>query len=55
MLLGVVTGYVAYRAMKAIDDFPVEVLITLALVTGTYAVAQKLGASGPLAVVPPGC
>ena len=54
VLLGVVTGYVAYRAMKAIDDFPVEVLITLALVTGTYALAQKLGASGPLAVVAAG-
>ena len=29
--------------MRAIDDFPVEVLITLALVAGTYALAQKLG------------
>ncbi len=54
LVLGVVTGYVAYRAMRAIDDFPVEVLITLALVTGTYALAQKLGASGPLAVVAAG-
>ena len=54
VLLGIVTGYVAYRAMKAIDDFPVEVLITLALVTGTYAIAQKIGASGPLAVVAAG-
>ncbi|APX85925.1 sodium:proton antiporter [Methylorubrum extorquens] len=54
LVLGVVTGYVAYRAMRAIDDFPVEVLITLALVTGTYAIAQKLGASGPLAVVAAG-
>jgi len=50
----VVTGYVAYRAIRAIDDFPVEVLITLALVAGTYALAQKLGASGPLAVVAAG-
>ena len=52
--LGIVTGYIAYLAMKAIDDFPVEVLITLALVTGTYALAQKLGTSGPLAVVAAG-
>ena len=35
LLLGAVTGYVAYRAMRAIDDYPVEVLITLALVTAT--------------------
>ena len=54
LVLGVVTGYVAYRAMRAIDDFPVEVLITLALVAGTYALAQKLHFSGPLAVVAAG-
>lgn len=54
LLLGVITGYIAYRAMRAVDDFPVEVLITLALVAGTYAVAQKLGTSGPLAVVAAG-
>ncbi|GJE33503.1 Na(+)/H(+) antiporter NhaP [Methylobacterium oxalidis] len=54
LLLGVVTGYVAYRAMRTIDDFPVEVLITLALVAGTYALAQKLHTSGPLAVVAAG-
>lgn len=49
--LGLATGYVAYRAMRAIDDFPVEVLISLALVAGTYAVAAKLHLSGPIAVV----
>ena len=54
LLLGIATGYVAYRAMRTIDDFPVEVLITLALVAGTYALAQKLHASGPLAVVAAG-
>ncbi|MEL6061472.1 MULTISPECIES: cation:proton antiporter domain-containing protein [unclassified Methylobacterium] len=54
LALGVATGYVAYRAMRAIDDFPVEVLITLALVTGTYALAQRIGVSGPLAVVAAG-
>lgn len=53
-MLGLVTGYIAYRSMRAIDDFSVEVLITLALVTGTYALAQKLGTSGPLAVVAAG-
>jgi|TARA_R110000868_G_scaffold38_16_gene382 monovalent cation:H+ antiporter, CPA1 family len=50
-LLGWVTGYLAYRAMRAIDDYPVEVLISLALVTGLYAVASKLHMSGPIAVV----
>ncbi len=50
-LLGLVTGYVAYRAFHAIDDYSIEVLISLALVTGTYALASKLHMSGPIAVV----
>jgi CPA1 family monovalent cation:H+ antiporter len=48
---GLATGFVAYRAMRAIDDYPVEVLISLALVTGTYAAAARLHMSGPIAVV----
>ncbi|ATQ69420.1 MULTISPECIES: cation:proton antiporter [Methylosinus] len=54
LVLGVVTGYVGYRAMRAIDDYPVEVLITIALVMSTYALAQRLHMSGPLAVVAAG-
>ncbi len=49
--LGVMTGFIAYFAMRSIDDYPVEVLISLALVTGTYALAQPLHVSGPIAVV----
>jgi monovalent cation:H+ antiporter, CPA1 family len=49
--LGAVTGYVAYRAMRAIDDYSIEVMISLALVVGSYAIASRLGVSGPLAVV----
>lgn len=54
ILLGLVTGYAAYWAMKLIDDYPIEVLISLALVTGTYAVAQRLHVSGPLSMVAAG-
>jgi len=50
-LLGLAAGFVAYRAMRGIDDYAVEVLITLALVTGTYALADALHISGPIAVV----
>ncbi|MGV8855359.1 MAG: cation:proton antiporter [Devosia sp.] len=50
-LLGLAAGYLCYRAMRAIDDYPVEVLISLALVTGLYALASKLHMSGPIAVV----
>jgi CPA1 family monovalent cation:H+ antiporter len=50
-LLGFLTGYVAYRAMRAIDDYPIEVLISLALVAGAYTLAAQLHLSGPIAVV----
>jgi CPA1 family monovalent cation:H+ antiporter len=50
-VLGFGTGYIAYLAMRAIDDYPIEVLISLALATFTYAVAARLHMSGPIAVV----
>jgi len=50
-MLGWLAGYIAYRAMRAIDDHPIEVLISLALVTGTYTLASRLHMSGPIAVV----
>jgi CPA1 family monovalent cation:H+ antiporter len=51
VLLGLVTGYVAYRLMKSIDQYQVEVLITLATVAGGYSFAQHVHASGPIAMV----
>ena len=51
LLFGLVVGYTAYLLLKSIDDYTVEVLITLAVVTGGYALAQTLHTSGPLAVV----
>ncbi len=49
--LGLGAGYLAYRLMLAIDDHKVEVLITLALVMGSYSLARALHISGPIAVV----
>lgn len=54
LLLGILTGYVAYWGMRLIDDYAIEVLISLALVTATYAIAQRIHLSGPLAVVAAG-
>ena len=51
VLFGLVAGYLAYRMIKSIDNYAVEVLITLALVTGGYALAQAVHISGPLAMV----
>ena len=49
--LGLALGYIAYLLMKSIDDYSVEVLITIAIVMGGYGLAQYLHFSGPLAVV----
>lgn len=50
-LLGLAGGYLAYRAMRTIDQHDVEVIISLALVTVCYSVAELLKVSGPIAVV----
>jgi len=50
-LLGLASGWIAYRLMRSIDDYKVEVLLTLALVMGSYSLAWSLHISGPIAVV----
>lgn len=50
-LLGLLTGWIAYRAMAAIDEYTLEILITLGVVAATYALAIRLHISGPIAVV----
>jgi CPA1 family monovalent cation:H+ antiporter len=52
--LGLASGWIAYRMMLAIDDYKVEVLITLALVMGSYSLAWAMHISGPIAVVTSG-
>lgn len=51
LILGLAAGAIAIRAMKAIDDFAVEVMLTLALCMGVYVGAQALHLSGPIGVV----
>ena len=48
---GLVTGYLAARLIRSIDDYTVEVLITLALVIGGYAAAEAIHVSAPLAAI----
>ncbi len=50
-LLGMVAGYIGYRAMYGIDESSLEVLITLALVMVTYSLAISMHMSGPIAMV----
>ena len=49
--LGLLLGWITYRLMKSIDDYDVEVIITLAAVMGGTMLAQKLHMSAPLAMV----
>lgn len=51
LAFGFVLGYVTYRLLKSVDQYQVEVLLTLAAVMGGYAAAQHLHVSGPLAMV----
>ena len=50
-LFGLAAGYLAYRLLRDVDEYTVEVLITLALVMGGYALATALHLSGPIAIV----
>lgn len=50
-VFGFVIGLAAYRMLKSIDNYHVEILLSLALVTGGYALAGRLHLSGPIAMV----
>jgi len=49
--LGLALGFVAYRMLRSVDNYQVEILITLALVMGCFGLAELLHTSGPIAVV----
>lgn len=51
ILLGLGLGYVTFQLLRSIDDYEVEVMITLACVMGGCAVAQYFVLSAPLAMV----
>lgn len=51
IFFGLGIGLVAYKMLKSVDNYQVEILITLALVMGGYSLANELHTSGPLAIV----
>jgi len=51
LLVGLVAGLIAYGMLKRVDNYQVEVLITVALAMGLYALADALHLSAPIAVV----
>jgi CPA1 family monovalent cation:H+ antiporter len=50
-LLGFAAGYLVYRLMRSVDSYQVEILLSLALVSGGYTLARVLHVSGPIAMV----
>ena len=51
LALGFVLGLIAFVLLRSIDHYATEILISLAVVTGGYALAMTLHLSGPLAMV----
>jgi monovalent cation:H+ antiporter, CPA1 family len=51
ILWGLFLGYIGYYLLKSIDNYIVEVMLTLSIVMGGYSFAHWLHISGPLAMV----
>ena len=49
--LGLAAGWLAHHMLRSIDQYQVEILVTLAVVMGGYALANRLHLSGPIAMV----
>jgi len=54
IILGMIIGVIGYKLIVRIDNYQVEVLITLAIVMGGYTLAHFIHVSGPLAMVAAG-
>jgi CPA1 family monovalent cation:H+ antiporter len=51
VVFGLVIGWAAYLLIKSVDNYEVEILLTLALVMGGYTLAIALHLSGPISMV----
>jgi CPA1 family monovalent cation:H+ antiporter len=54
LFLGLLIGYIGYKLIASIDNYQVEVLITLSIVMGGHTLAHYTHVSGPLAMVAAG-
>jgi CPA1 family monovalent cation:H+ antiporter len=51
LLFGWLLGYIGYLGLRSIDNYVVEVMITLSIVMGGYWCAEIIHVSGPLSMV----
>jgi CPA1 family monovalent cation:H+ antiporter len=54
IILGLTLGWITYRLLRDIDDYKVEIMLTLALATGGYTFAEAIKVSAPIAIVAAG-
>lgn len=50
-VIGIFLGWIVFRVMRQIDDYPLEVLLTLALAFGGYQLSVWLHVSAPIMAV----
>tara|TARA_Y100001970_G_scaffold93845_1_gene118324 strand:- start:551 stop:1810 length:1260 start_codon:yes stop_codon:yes gene_type:complete len=51
IIFGFIIGWIFYKLLKSVDNYSLEILLTLSLVTGGYYLAGLLHISGPIAMV----
>lgn len=51
LLFGLIIGAIAFYMLRSVDQYQVEILTTLALTMGGYALAESLHVSAPIAIV----
>jgi CPA1 family monovalent cation:H+ antiporter len=54
LVLGLLLGWIADNLLHRLDDYKLEALVTLALVTGGYALAEFVHVSAPICMVAAG-
>lgn len=50
-ILGLTAGYLTFLMLRDVDNYQLEILLTLGLVMGSYELAIQLHLSGPIAIV----
>ena len=48
---GLGLGYFFYRLLRKVDNYQLEIMLTLAMVSGGYSLAHHMHLSGPIAIV----
>lgn len=51
VLLGLAMGYGVFLLLRSVDNYQVEVMLTLALAAGGYVLAESVHVSAPIAIV----